>query len=147
MPYIVGFYIIIYHNAVMFSVNCHYPNLLFYYFYITTGQFWNIPILVEPFTGSIRSSASTDNLYQVTIQHPNERREFTAWLYPLTWEHRREYCLYAGNQQAGSVYEVVSPNDPVIEGTYKDYLVDTAYGIDFAFAQFDEGRCNSVVIG
>ena len=104
---------------------------------------------MEPFTGSIRSSTpvSTDNLYQVTIQHPNERREFTAWLYPLTWEYRREYCLYAGNQQAGSVYEVESPNDPVIEGTYADYIVDTAYGTDFAFTHFNERRCNSVVTG
>ncbi|XP_064388126.1 uncharacterized protein LOC135336294 [Halichondria panicea] len=111
------------------------------------GQFWNIPILVEPFTGFIRSSASIDNLYQVTIEHPNERREFTAWLYPLTWEYRREYCLYTGNQQAGPVYEVESPNDPVIEGTYADYIVDTAYGTDFAFTHFNERRCNSVVIG
>ena len=31
--------------------------------------------------------------------------------------------LYVGSRQAGSINEVESPNDPVIEGQYKDYIV------------------------
>ncbi len=109
---------------------------------------------MEPFTGTLRSGASadTDNLYQVTVHHPNGVRQFTAWLYPLTWEYRREYCLYAGNQQAGPVYEVVSPNDPVIEGVSENYYTETAYGTEFgegipgipSFDQFQESRCFTI---
>ncbi len=107
----------------------------------SAGQFWNIPIVVEPFTGTLREDASADNLYQVTVQHPNEVRRFTAWLYPLTWEYRREYCLYAGNQQAGPVYEVLDPKDSVIEGTYEDYFTDSAYDPGFSFNQFNASSC------
>ena len=110
----------------------------------TPGQFWNIPIQVEPYTGLLRNgSAVPDGYYTITVNHPNEVRSFTGWLYSLTWEYREEYCLYAGNQQAGPIYEIETPNDPVIEGGYSEYQVTSSNETDFEFSQFDESLCGN----
>ena len=42
------------------------------------GQFWNIPISVEPYTGVTRDGST--NVYIVTVTPPNgEQRAFPAW--------------------------------------------------------------------
>ena len=118
----------------MYKVVCRY----------TTGQFWNVPIQVQPFNGTTRPSVtSTSSIYEITVRHPDsEVRRFTGWFWPLTWEFRSEYCLYAGNQQAGPVYEVLTPNEAVIEGAYKDYLMDDSYDFEFMFSRFENSSCS-----
>ena len=51
-------------------------------------------------------------------------------------------CIYAGNQQGGPINEVSYTNDPVIEGTYEDYIVQDRFDTDFKYSIFREGRCD-----
>ncbi len=56
-----------------------------------------------------------------------------------------EYCLYAGQNQAGPVYDIVddSMNNAVIFGEYNDYKVDSPYATAFNYSHFDEVQCSS----
>ncbi len=56
---------------------------------------------------------------------------------------RTGYCLYAGNSQGGTIAELVSPNDPVLEGAYTDYIVEDAFDSAFLFSQFDDEQCRN----
>ncbi len=99
---------------------------------------------MERYTGPVRDGANCDSCYVITTNHPDEPpRSFVGWLYPLTWEYRREYCLYAGENQAGPLYEILddSMNSPVIFGTYRDYIVAEPYATDFNYSHFEESRC------
>ena len=110
-----------------------------------TGQFWNIPIDVERYVGTqVDGTDPGPNAYTVTVNYPGQQaRVFVGWLYPITWEKRLEYCIYAGNSQGGSSVEIPSPfNDPVLEGMYTDYMIGTPFGNEFQFNHFEEGRCN-----
>ena len=54
------------------------------------------------------------------------------------------HCLYAGDGHAGHVYEVseeIPANGPVIEGTYKDYIVASQFETDFVRSHFDSAQC------
>ena len=110
-------------------------------FSLCTGQFWNIPIAVSAFD----TSNPNQELYTVSVRYPGrEVRSFIGMLWPLTWEYREEYCLYTGNGQAGPLDELDArggPNDPVIEGEYFRYKVDSDFATDFEFAHFEETRC------
>ncbi len=55
-----------------------------------------------------------------------------------------EYCLYAGQRQAGARYEILDDtvNSPVIFGEYTDYIVDSPYATDFSYSHFEESRCS-----
>ncbi len=110
------------------------------------GQFWNVPISVEPFTGQTRDgNAACDKTFVVSVSHPDDTtRSFVACREPFTWDLQRVTCLYAGNRQGGSVYEFESPNDPVIQGTYMDYLVSDAFATSFRFSRFEDSMCNWV---
>ncbi len=68
-------------------------------------------------------------------------RTFTGILLDLTWELEYDPCIYAGNFQAGAHPEVLEPNDPVIEGDYKEYIVDSLFGTAFTYGRFDEDVC------
>ena len=71
-------------------------------------------------------------------------RSFTGWYYPLSWEFIEDPCLYVGNRQGGPIYEVQDPNDPVIEGRYKDYRVQSAFSEEnYGFGRFDEDSCSA----
>ena len=61
--------------------------------------------------------------------------------YNITWEHEARVCYYAGNSQAGKVAGDPAVNDPVIEGSYADYKVDSLFATDFKYSHFDESRC------
>ena len=51
-------------------------------------------------------------------------------------------CLYVGDRQGGTIGEVEDPNDPVIQGTYKDYRVPGAFNeTGYGFGRFDESLC------
>ena len=106
---------------------------------LSTGQFWNIPINVAKYNGPTRGDVSNANLYTVTVKHPRSQnaRTFVGRLHDLTWEFTPTSCLYVGNRQAGTIGEVVSPNDPVIEGSYTSYRVDNAFDNTYEFAVFN----------
>ena len=75
------------------------------------------------------------------------QRSYTGWLYDLTWEFQEGPCLYVGNRQAGPIYEVMDPNDNVIEDRYKNYKVDSAFSEEgFDFGIFMEERCDISVM-
>ena len=59
-----------------------------------------------------------------------------------TWDNRMS-CLYAGNQNGGTVYEAADAHDPLIEGEYKDYITGGPFSTVFSFTQFDESRCGT----
>lgn len=39
------------------------------------------------------------------------------------------------------MYEVQDPNDPLIEGRYKDYIVDGPFATEFDYSHFNEEMC------
>ena len=111
------------------------------YFSLATGQFWNIQIEVSAFD----ISNPNQEYYTVTVHYPGQdQRSFLGMLWPLTWEYKEEYCLYTGNGQAGPLDEADArgaPNDPVLEGEYFRYKVDSSFATNFEFTHFDETRC------
>ena len=70
-------------------------------------------------------------------------RSFLGHLYHLKWDKTREPCVYVGNAQGGASYEVLDPNDSVIEGRYRDYFIDDdeLFGTSYDYSQFEESRC------
>ena len=80
--------------------------------------------------------------YVINLSTNEKERSFTGWYYDLTWEFQDGPCLYAGNRQAGPIYEIQEPNDPVIEGRYNEYMVDSAFSEDkYSFGLFNENGC------
>lgn len=58
------------HDIVYHSANFLFP----------TGQFWNIDVSIEKFTGTLRHDAPTDNVYNITVTPPEGgQRSFPAW--------------------------------------------------------------------
>lgn len=87
-----------------------------------------------------------DSLYAVTVSPPltgTHNRTFVAELYTFTWEPRNEVCFYAGNIQGGELAEITdrSVNDPVIEGSYREYIVSGLFEHDYAYSQFSNSVC------
>ena len=118
----------------------------------TSGQMWNVPFEVVPYTGALGFLDPTDSAYYITVDNilPNTSptRTFLAVLQIRSWDRTRGPCLYAGNRQAGPTGDIPEdqlPNDSVIEGEYRDYIVSGEYATDcFYCGQFDESRCNIV---
>ena len=78
----------------------------------------------------------------ITSSLTGEERKFTGWLYDLSWSFEEEPCLYAGNRQAGPIYQVKDPNDPIIEGSYLQYMVPGLFSErGFVYGLFDENNC------
>ena len=109
-------------------------------YFSNPGQFWNVPIALESHLGP---AFRNQNAYIITFTHPDAPgpRRFVGVLSRWTWEKRYELCLYVGNRQAGPLYEVETPNDPVIEGVYTDYHVTSLFGTEYKFSHFDTSRC------
>jgi len=108
---------------------------------IYTGQFWNIPIDVVRYNQSIDGAMRSD-AYTITVNYPDQRRQFVGFLYPLTWEYIERQCLYVGNGQGGPTEEVDNPNDPVLQGEYTDFIVNDIFGMEFKYTHFDSSRCS-----
>ena len=89
------------------------------------------------------NGASRSDDYTVTVHpnDPNKIRSFVALVSSVTWEFEKKPCLYVGNSQAGPLGEDVTPNESVIEGTYKDYMVDSMFSPNFMFAHIDQDNC------
>ncbi len=110
-----------------------------------TGQFWNVPIEIEPFTG-ILADPKFGNDRHFTIKFSRNsvsETSFTGFLQERTWNHEPFPCLYAGNRQGGPISEVSNPNNPVIEGSYKDYFVPSVFSEEnYKFRLFDDSKCS-----
>ncbi len=111
--------------------------------YTATGQFWNVPINIERYLGPLKDGSTRDNTYVLTVNYPNTSpRTFVTFLHSPTWDRRgKEYCLYGGNRQGGGIFEIESPNDPVIQGRYRDYIVEGKFGVEFFYSLFDSSEC------
>ena len=120
-----------------------------YYNYLShPGQFWNVPIGIDRYvyTGTQEIDyLDLESLYAVTVAPPlsSRNRTFIAELYTFTWEPRNEVCFYAGNIQGGRLREIMDRNfnDPVIEGSYRDYIVGRLFEHEFAYSQFSADMC------
>ena len=96
------------------------------------------------FTGILtdKKTSIPPNMYEIEFSHPlSDTRHVPAWLSEVTWGFDNTPCLYAGNAEGGSVYEVFSPNDPLIEGTLQDYNVTGMFETSFRYEQFNENLC------
>ena len=111
-------------------------------YFSNPGQFWNVPITLESYLGP---AFRNQDAYIITFTHPDAPgpRRFVGVRSRWTWEKRYELCLYVGNRQAGPLYEVENPNDPVIEGVYTDYRVTSLFGTEYRFSHFDSSRCTN----
>ncbi len=131
---------------ILLNLYCDKLRLLLYINLLphTTGQFWNREVSVTPFTGVDRNGNPVPERYVINLSSPTsgEERTFTGWYYDLTWEFEDGPCLYAGNRQAGPIYEIQEPNDSVIEGRYKEYMVNSAFSeVEYTYGLFNEDRC------
>ena len=109
--------------------------------FFPTGQFWNVPVDVIENTDSFNGVFCDDD-YIITVNYPGTPpRRFVGLRYSVTWEFEKRPCYYVGNSQAGPLGETVDPNDSVIEGTYRDYEVNSLFSPDFEFSHFDKTQC------
>lgn len=113
-----------------------------------SGQFWNVPISISRYTYTGSQTIDyldLDSLYAITVSSPLEEqaRTFVAELYAFTWEPRHEVCFYAGNIQGGQLAEITDENfnDPVIEGSYEDYIVGGLFEHKFVYSRFNGNIC------
>ncbi len=105
---------------------------------------------MEPFTPPPGSSMEhdADKLFNVTVhpeRDPNDPtapmpppRSFLGDLFPRTWDNSREECLYVGNGQGGPSAEFDSLKGSVIEGRYKEYIVDSLFETEFAYDRIQD---------
>ena len=102
------------------------------------GQFWNVPVTVEEFTGEF-GDEQRDNDYIITVRYPGTPpRSFVGIESSVTWERS---CYFVGSWQAGPLVEVSEPNDSVIEGVYSDYIIESLFATSYTYSHFLEGRC------
>lgn len=96
---------------------------------------------MQNYAGAYDGPSSYD-YYVLSLDFGNGKRQraFVAALYPFTWERKRDPCLYAGNSNGGSIVEVNTPNDSVIEGQLEDYIVSTKFSTQWKYSVF-AGSC------
>ena len=105
---------------------------------LLTGQFWNIPLKIEPYVGQYgeRLVDLMDRFYSLTVSYPNAaERTFVAKYDERDWFDNRP-CLYAGDSDGGRVSEVPT-SDSVIEGTASSYVVQDLFSTDFEFSKYN----------
>lgn len=117
---------------------------VFLFLSLFVGQFWNIPVNITKYNGNIDGGVDT-NYYIVSVNHPKDPpRQFVGRYYDASWDSENKNCLYVGSRQGGKIREVESPNDPVIRGSYREYVVGDAFETRFAYSVFDESSvCNN----
>ena len=122
-------------------VVCVLHLLCLYFTTPTPGQFWNVPVTVEEFTGEC-GDEQRDNNYIITVRYPGTPpRSFVGIESSVTWELERRPCYFVGSGQAGPLAEVSEPNDSVIEGVYSDYIIESLFATSYTYSHFLEGRC------
>lgn len=115
-----------------------------------TGQFWNIPISIEPYEyrGPPNPYLEDNTLYAITVTPAGDSnsRTFVAEYATRPWEaERNDICFYVGNIQGGRLGELAFDpdfNDPAIEGYYTDYRVDGLFEHEFQYSQFESSMCS-----
>lgn len=113
-------------------------------FYIS-GQFWNAPITLSSKNIDLRDPNFKKDIRVLKIMHPGSTvRYVPMWLEETSWDAQKTPCFYAGDSQGGHLYEVESPNDSLIEGTYTDYIVDNLFSTDYLFSKFNETYCTGI---
>ena len=111
------------------------------------GQFWNIPVTYTRYNGTdLPAGTDPSRVYVVRVApESSPARSFLGHIYHLKWDKSREPCLYVGNAQGGPSFEVPDPNDSVIEGRYRDYILQGGDGnlfeTSYTYSQFEENRC------
>ena len=110
-----------------------------------TGQFWNVEIQYENVTSELPAFIVYPEDYRIisvpSVTTPGESRHFIAELHHRTWDKTPEQCYYTGDSQGGHSGLVVSPDDSVIEGNYKEYILDGLFATDYRYGQYEEENC------
>ena len=121
---------------------CSLIRAIFFFLY-AAGQFWNVPIQLTLFNGTLRDGVEFPNGYIINVTRTGSpQRVFAGQFNRLTWDRLSGPCLYCGNLQAGPIYEVLDPNDPVIEGSYRSYRVPSAFDeTGYQFGRFEGSTC------
>ena len=97
---------------------------------------------MQPYVPPRDSLVSGDKLFNVTVIPPDSPpRSFLADLFPRTWDNTNQKCLYVGNGQAGPSGEK-DLRGSVIEGRYRDYIVDSMFDTTFKFSRLG-GTCSA----
>ena len=102
-----------------------------------------VPVTVEEFDGEFDGESSDDD-YVITVRYPGQpSRSFVGMESSVTWELERRPCFFVGDGQGGKVFEIAEPdpNDPVIEGHYTDYIVESLFATDYTYSHFNETLC------
>ena len=100
---------------------------------ISTGQFWNVPVILKRNPTELEFGGFLLPTFNVTIQNGGTAtRSFTARRFDATWDAEDKPCLYAGDGQAGP---------DILEGNYLDYQVEDMFDTDFRFSKFRAGFC------
>ena len=98
---------------------------------------------VEEFTGRF-DGVERDDDYVITVRYPGSApRSFVGIWSSVTWELLRRPCYFVGSGQGGRMLEIAppDPNDPVIEGQYTDYIVDSLFATQYRFSHFNNTLC------
>jgi collagen type VI alpha len=110
------------------------------------GQFWNIRTKVTKYNETLIDDTIHPNAYRIDVYPPSsDSRSFVGFLEDVTWDFSDQPCIYAGNSQGGPTYEVKDggPNDGLLEGDVKDYIMDGPYDVLFDYNHFhSSNRCN-----
>ena len=117
--------------------------------FLFLGQFWNVPVTAQEFTGLFENEMRNDD-YVITVRYPGGTpRRFIGMLSDVTWEFEKRPCYFVGNGQGGKLSreEVAppDPNDSVIEGHYSDYAVDFLFSTGYKYSRFNDDRCTNSV--
>nr|WNS50027.1 Na-Ca exchanger/integrin-beta4-like protein [Halisarca dujardinii] len=107
------------------------------------GQFWNVPIGIEPYTGVFdgKQLNKDDGVYLVHVAYPgSQNRTFVAEFRPRAWDSKVP-CLYAGNSMAGPMAEAPQYRDNVIDGAVNSYNVDNLFTTDYQHSKY-KSDCN-----
>ena len=101
------------------------------------GQFWNIDVTAHPSDTSLGEGTLP---YVVNVKHPQAQlRSFLADHYSHVWDGSPKPCLYAGSSQGGPISDV-EPNDPVIEGNYHEYEVNSLFDYQFKYNRLNSNE-------
>ena len=135
--------------ATAYTMGMIYFSHLFHHSYagIRTGQFWGIPININPYRGVWRGSFTPLSArWNITMMPtaPASPRSFAAILGSRTWTHDgrpvipNSVCLYAGDSQGGPLGEARNFDfGPVVEGHYTEYICEGGiYDTTFTYSKY-----------
>ena len=110
------------------------------------GQFWSIPVSVQPYTPVEAPPDSEKSYFNVTVTPQDSKPRSTLGdTFLRTWDNSKETCVYVGNSQGGPSGEFFNQlSGSVIEGSYKDYMVEGIFDTEFKYSRI-EGSCAAAV--